>query len=173
MELVQAKYAAVGSDPGGDLRQRVRQILLFPQAGVYFLHEAVEVGAACRHLQAGEEQVHQEGLATSHAAPQVNALDRFASRHPAETGEQPLCQPGLTTAGAVKRTAQSLEAIDSSLLCGIGGIAMTRELAVVGGREPWRSGFSATGQERSSVRSRNCSRACGLASASVFLTGRP
>jgi hypothetical protein len=47
------------------------------EVGVHLVHETIEVSAALGGLgQAGEEQIHQPGLAAADAAPQVHALGR-------------------------------------------------------------------------------------------------
>ena len=93
-EFVQHQYPKAGPAPAPhDQRQPVAFAAMRAQLRVHLAHEAVEVGAvlavagarrARRQVgaaqlaqgQRGVEQVHQEGLAAAHAAPQVQAGDR-------------------------------------------------------------------------------------------------
>ena len=113
-ELVQHQHPQPGPAPAAhDQRQPVALAAVHPQLLVYLAHETVEVGAvlARRALagsaglaggagggqvgaleigqrQGGVQQVHQEGLAAAHPAPQIEALDVFIGRGAAQPVQQ-------------------------------------------------------------------------------------
>ncbi len=76
-ELIEADHPGLGSETLGDEGQRV----LLAAQGLHFLvhplHEAVEVRTGLfLERQGFEEGIDQIGLATAHATPEVQALDR-------------------------------------------------------------------------------------------------
>ncbi|MNV52192.1 hypothetical protein D3C71_1442720 [compost metagenome] len=77
-KFVQHQHAQVVAPFLGDLGQRITLPLMLAQTLVDATHETVEVGAVLLlDRQAVVEQVDQESLATAHAAPEVQALDRL------------------------------------------------------------------------------------------------
>src|SRR5690606_9935166 len=130
------------------------------EVGGHLTPEAVKMPAAlARFGESVEKQIHQPGFSPAHAAPDIQPLDRRGAR-----AEQPVQKSGRFMPG--QRVLYGFQWRDGAGLRGIGAETGLREFSLVTGTQ--HTGHSVC----SSGRSRKYSNACGLASASVFFTGR-
>jgi len=135
---------------------------------VHVVHEAMEVAPlAIGEWQTFVEQVHQHGLAAANPAPEVqpaNRLDRGAARQ--ELQHAALEETEI--AGPLDEAlTHVVEPGNGAQLGGIRNVAVPLDRLDVQ-RFQWLAL-----QLCSSGKLRKCSSACGLASASLFFTGRP
>ena len=80
-EFIQAQHARLFGNAFGDLGQRVCGPRQGAQLGMDALHEAMKVDTALGiNRQPVEKQIHQEGLAATDTAPQVQTAHRLGSR---------------------------------------------------------------------------------------------
>ena len=76
-KLVEAQHVGLLRPLGGDAGQWVRDSAKVTQIAMDPLHKTVKVNAQLAAFGQGvEKQVHQPGLAATHTAPQVQALER-------------------------------------------------------------------------------------------------
>ena len=161
LELVEAEQRGLGGDAVGQRRDRVLGVamLLLPgmDALVRLLHELVEVDPLLpRHIGAGEEQVHQHGLAAADLANQIESLGRvargFLDRLAAqEAGDEAAALLGgrlVLRLVAARAAPEILQGLGGKRLGGVGTQFTRRHLRTVGGEWSFGVGREASGLPR-------------------------
>jgi hypothetical protein len=88
-------------------------VLKCSELGVYLVHEAVEVPAACLGKgEAVKEQVHEPGLAAAYATPQVQAALGLRSRSQAQRAKEGVPHRRITLVGCDEALPEVLELLN-------------------------------------------------------------